>query len=316
MPHWLKMLSVASTFVGAVAFCLVMFHSCRVILKDQKYTLLIGSRRDMVLDIIAVPAIYIIMSLRSTCRMWMIMRGVSEDEAEIRTNQSLYKENFELAAICQYFAVFVFTQLCVNLLRDITSKIDHEEAKAKGWGDDMMKAMQLTGFQGAYLWCIFGSLHSVLLFILAYFPHNGYMNLATTSKFLAIKSKISIIASVASLLCTYNMIVICKLKFIRESLGQPSLKFNGTKIMLLLGPNQLKIISALVNTSDNYLLTLPMLRNIVRGLDLSQERSYLVHSSLMCFECLVVVLINLWAWELIPAAKEDADGYHKVPDNA
>jgi len=297
MPDWLKTLSLASTFVGVLAFLIIAIHVIRVLRKNRKFRegletpwALVG-RQDMLLFIIAMPAVYIIMSMRSTSRMWMVMRGFHTDTpvdavgnpivpdarvlTDATTDLALYKENFELASICQYWTVFVFSQLCVSFLN---------EQKAP---ENMKKAMGLVGFQGVYAWCIVGAIHSVVLFTLAY-SHNFSFTAAQLHKVHTAESKIGMMASAMSLLCTYNMLVICKLDYMKRSLPRPSMKFNGTKMLLLLGPNQLKVLSAFTASKNPF----------AQSFDLSTERAMLIHSSLMCFECLVVVLLNFYAWEI------------------
>eukprot|EP00928_Gymnodinium_smaydae_P079491 TRINITY_DN63404_c0_g1_i1.p1 TRINITY_DN63404_c0_g1~~TRINITY_DN63404_c0_g1_i1.p1 ORF type:complete len:406 (-),score=101.08 TRINITY_DN63404_c0_g1_i1:79-1296(-) len=295
---WLRWLSLSSPLVGGIAFLILAFHFLKNVFEgysqrcnsndelSRSCPWMVSNRQDMVLLIIMMPAVFILMSMRSTSRMWMVMRGYhTGDEAE--TDIALYKENFELAAICQYFTVFVFIQLCVSFL---------VEQKAS---EDMKTAIKWAGFQGAYAWCIIGSIHSVILFVLAYGGHHWDLSPEQLEKLEKGEHTIGMMASAMSLLCTYNMLVICKLDYVKKSLGNASMKFNGTKILLLLGPNQLKVLTLLI--------TNPALSAIFSFLELSNQRVRLMHSSLLCYECLAVVIVNFVSW------KESAD-MEKPPD--
>merc|ERR1719507_2407470 len=95
------------------------------------------------------------------------------------------------------------------------------------------------------------------------------------AKLSSAQKQISTIASVLSLLCTYNMLVVCKLPYMKSALGNASMKFNGTKVLLLLGPNQLKILMSLTTDAA----TVGPKKQLASILGLSTERAMLLHSS-------------------------------------
>jgi len=323
MPEWLRWLSVTSPIVGSVAFVVLVAHAvwnvalgARIRSQSSGVELakacpwMCSGRQEMVLLVICMPAVFIIMSVRSTARMWMIMRGWHTG-AEAITDEALFHENLELAAVCQYYTVFVFSQICISFL---------EEERAS---EDMKKAIRFVGFQGVHAWCIVGSIHSILLFSLAFMGHHIDTSVdaekQTLAKLTLVEQKVSTIASVLSLLCTYNMLVICRLRYMKTALPGASMKFNGTKVLLLLGPNQLKILLSLstpalgandAGSTKDWLVGL---------LGLSKERAMLLHTSLLSFECLLVVVLNLLSWRSDGAklsSREivaDGDGYVTIP---
>jgi len=307
MPEWLRWISLLSPMVGAIAFIILLVHAILNVTHGARWRKESGTeeekelnwrtseRQELVLLVITMPAVFIIMSVRSTERMWMVMRGWHTGDDAI-TDIALFHENLELAAVCQYYTVFVFSQICVSLL---------EEQKGS---HDMKTAIKFVGFQGVYSWCLLGGIHSIVLFVIAFFGHHLDLTdpkqAALLAKGQAAEKTLGTIASVLSLLCTYNMLVVCKLPYMKSALGNASMKFNGTKILLLLGPNQLKILMSLTTDAA----TTGAKAKLAGFLDLSTERAMLLHSSLLCFECLVVVILNLVSW------RKDADRIHMYGD--
>lgn len=309
IPGWLRWISLVSPMVGTVAFVILIVHAVLNVTSGARWRKENGTeeekqlnwrtsdRQELVLLVITMPAVFIIMSVRSTERMWMVMRSWHVGDEAI-TDLALFEENLELAAVCQYYTVFVFSQICVSLL---------EEQKGS---KDMKTAIKFVGFQGVYAWCIIGSIHSIILFVIAFGGHhidqNDPRQVAVLAKGRAAEKTVGTIASVLSLLCTYNMLVVCKLPYMKAALGNASMKFNGTKILLLLGPNQLKILMSL--TVDAAVMG-PK-KQLAGFLNLSKERAMLLHSSLLSIECLAVVILNLVSWR----GSRDAEKIHMYGD--
>lgn len=285
-----------SVFVGGLALGVIAFHVVKIIRRGRRchtehqsqFPWKIHGRQDMLFLLVVMPSVFILMSLRSTSRMWYVMTGKHTGEDAV-TDLALFKENFELAAVCQYYLVHIFAQLCIDFLTE-------QEVNK-----DMETAIRYAGFQGAYAWCVIGSVHSVILFGLAY-SHNFNLAPVVLLKVEAVEKTVSILASFMSIMCTYNMFIICKLPFLEEALGHANMKFNGTKVMLLVGPNQLKVLLALAKLGF---------------LDLSEQRAMLLHSSLISAECLLVTLLNFFAWEVLGQKDKffgKAEGYYQPLD--
>lgn len=314
IPEWLRRISVAGPIVGSVAFLGIIAQVIRNVLrvkgvaKDRfKQSQEGGSareagdylkrdessladisdgaywrptkRQDMVLLVIAMPAVFIVMSVRSTQRMWMIMRASDTGKME-RIDLALFTENLELASVCQYYIVFVFSQLCMVFIKK------EESSKEIQW------AMQFAGFQGVYAWVIVGTFRCIFDFGVALLgAHEDFFGIDSAKlqeKSVLVEEKVSTVFSVLTLMCVYNMAIICKLKYVKDNLGNASMKFLGTRFLLLVGQMQLQIIMR-ISAAREQLPFLP---------DLSEFRVRLLHSSLMSIECLIVVLFNWYAWEI------------------
>merc|ERR1719401_2601479 len=90
------------------------------------------------------------------------------------------------------------------------------------------------------------------------------------------------------------MLVVCKLPFMLKHIDSPGKKFFGLKILVLVAPNQLKIILSLMSGGEHG--DQAGKSAIVGSLGLSKERAYLLHSSLLFYECLFVVIFNFLFW--------------------
>lgn len=297
IPDWLRYLSLTSPIVGIIAFMITALQVGAGIYKNYKNPHVVaedengeevplkympGKRQDMVLLVIAMPTVFVAMASRSTGRMWMIMRGHDTDYDEVK-DMALYTENLELAAVAQYYVVFVFSQLCNDILRRLAKP-------------EIAKVMQLTGFMGVYAWVIIGVLRAIFDFGIALISAHPSIRNAfgftdeqlDTYEQLAV-AKIGTVFTVFTILCVYNMSVICKMKSIKRFLGNASLKFLGTRILLIIGQTQLKIVTKVVELSPQIAILDTL------GIN-STYRANLLHSSLLTYEVLIVVLLNVFAW--------------------
>lgn len=287
LPSWLRYFSLTSPFVGMLAFAICVIHFVQQSRANMKYAkrakkYWFNKPQDMLAVVIVTPAIFVAMSIQSTNRMWMIFTGVHIGADRV-TDMALFHENFELAACCQYVVVFLFARLCFYVM-DL-----HNENK------DIKRVLSLVGFQGVNSWILVGLVHSMLVFFTAYMGHNYEWYGLTKDQIERLAAKIPTISNAASLFslqCTYNMLVICRLPLLKDDLGDVGRKFSGTKLMLLIAPNQLKVLMMLTSPQQHNAMA-----NIAHTmLNLSVERAMLLHSSLMCYDCLAVVLFNYYYW--------------------
>merc|ERR1712032_314976 len=111
--------------------------------------------------------------------------------------------------------------------------------------------------------------------------------------------KIAPIFAVSTLLCIYNMRIIAKMQDVTLHLGNASLKFNSTRVLLLISQIQLQVLTGLTAGSDLYEKAAslpPPYDHVVKDWHFSVYRAKLLHASLLSFECLIVVIFNRLAW--------------------
>lgn len=233
----------------------------------------------MSLMVIAVPAIYIIMSLQSSARMRMVIEHQYEQEGAYtkEVDLALYEENFQLAACCQFYVVFIFTRLTYSFIKK------HSSPKT-------LVIVEYAGFQGAHAWVLIGVLQAVVTFLHEYLKAHYAESFGDDTKgnevFVGILGKLKTIFMPITLLCVYNMLLICKFEPVTKALGNANAKFLGTRLLLLVAQVQKTVLES------------PLFIKNVLGLNpvsnLSEVK--LMHSSLITVECLVVVLFNFWFW--------------------
>eukprot|EP00927_Polykrikos_kofoidii_P042014 TRINITY_DN3588_c0_g1_i1.p1 TRINITY_DN3588_c0_g1~~TRINITY_DN3588_c0_g1_i1.p1 ORF type:complete len:477 (-),score=39.26 TRINITY_DN3588_c0_g1_i1:120-1550(-) len=302
MGALLKTLSLWSPFAGALTAVIVFIHAMIILKSGQSYELdegyshnmgdeimdseknpwRVSERQDMVLILIFMPWIYAVMSVRSTSRMWSIMT-LEHVNAAASLDFALFTENLECASIFAYYVVMEFVRLCNSVIKTRASF-------------DIRWAMRFAGFQGVYAWVIVGIVKAVLSFGTAFLGIRPelvrLLNMDETTlevKTAEIQGKISVVFSVLTMICVYNMVIICKLKYLKDTLGNANGKFLGVRLLLLAGQVQEKALSFMVTHNDAWPFTI---------LNLSEKREMLLHSTLLSYECLFVALFNIWAWEI------------------
>jgi len=299
IPTWLKGPSLASPFFGVVAMILCFIHIFIVIRKGHNKSVLITpqnqwyyeslnsweptKRQDMVMLVIGMPAIFIVMAVRSTGRMWMVMAGQwSPPNFPALIDMALFRENLEAACVFQYYTVLAFSTLCLTCLRSADK--------------EMRFAMKYTGFQGVYAYCLIGAVKSMVVFAVAlvnahklffsrWFDPNGLLQKSEVAM-----EKIDTAFLIVTILCIYNMAMICKLTHVKKVLGKASIKFLATRMLLLISQIQLKIIMQF--TSPSKAVPIPFMAHW----HLSIYQGYLLHSTLLTYECLLLVAFNLFVW--------------------
>merc|ERR1719433_96145 len=95
-----------------------------------------------------------------------------------------------------------------------------------------------------------------------------------------------------------------KIKKVDEVLPNANNKFNATRALLIIGQGQLTFLRALITTTA----TSPVL-HVINNFKFHGEKPFedlhwdfgihqarLLHSSLLCFECLIVAIVNSIVW--------------------
>jgi len=310
IPEWLRYLSLASPIVGCAAFVLIIAHVAIIVHRShqdievikQRYPFMPTETTDMILLVVAMPAVFIVMAVRSTTRMWMIMRSVDQG-AEVGKDMALYTANLELACMCQYVVVLAFCWLCALIIGDETS-------------DPAVKlVMKFAGFLGVYSFVVVGMLRSFCSLALALVGVNakswGLFLQEKSDVTGMIETRLGTAFSLVTLLCVFNMFIVCKVKFITRVLGEDvNKKFLGTRALILISQFQLRALEFIVDDENkkNYW--------ILESMDLSVYRMRLLHSSLLTIECFFVILFNMVVWNRTVVLKADRADYEEILNSA
>jgi len=288
MPVWLLRLSKGSLVVGVLGFVWTTWYGIYDIRQGswfrmkmkQPFPWLPSKRQDMVIIVNAVPIIFIVMSMQSTARMWMVISGRYGEYGK-DVDLALYRENLDLAQVCQYYTVFMFARLNWNFLKDRCQP-------------ETLKIVKLAGFQGLHAWVLVGAVYSSFNFGMAYAQAHlcpsvehydtAHKKLCTFmwEKVPVIKEHITDVLGAMTMLCVYNMSLVCEFGPIKDALGNAFLKFSGTRQLLLAAQGQPKILHN---------------SRVMSLLRLDQHQTDVLHSCLLTYWCLSVIALNYFSWE-------------------
>merc|ERR1719343_1985138 len=114
----------------------------------------------------------------------------------------------------------------------------------------------------------------------------------------AVLQPLNNVFSFLTILCVANMFIVGRTRTIKRRLGNANLKFMGARMLLLIVAIQEQ--AAQVLTSDSELRSKVVAKARDHGLDISALeltvlQADLLHLSLLNFECLLVVVFNVFA---------------------
>lgn len=323
LPGTLRWVSLGAPPCGVLAFVLCFWQTFNIVRKGAKLKEAEGStrkyraskRQNMVMMIMALPVVFIAMSMRAQIRVWEVMTGsswrpygpggdcnnvhVTWDEVKAQ-EMSTQASDISLANFFQLQAVGAFGLLVMSYLKDAPRKY--------------RKILQGAGLLGLWCYLVIATIvfaadfyHALLSSAEAQERNRGgtpswvrpFLIINVTSdqvedNFL---DPIQPMNLVFTLLCVVNMLVYERMPEIEKHLGEATLKFNATKFLLIVTHVQPIFIGRLTN--------LPFLqKHIFHGWHPSVECQALIHTSLLPYECLIVVIVNGIFWG---AFKNDID---------
>lgn len=326
MSGWLRRLSLVAPVAGLIAGIIVMEHvadlACKAKTRKEEMAntqhsaevqfmadLPWSTSKEMncVLLVVAMPIVFVVMSMRAEIRMWSVMTGsawlpyrkmVLEGETPPRGWEEVamleigaFRTNLELAGFFQYITIWNLGKLCISYLRKAPQQY--------------RSTLRFAGLQGVYLYVTFGCLRSIGLFAQALFQQNPKHTLEATEIQKKVLAFVGPIFTVATLLCVLNMVIICKMADVTDRLGSANMKFQATRSLLLISQIQPQVINMLIvsegiPTADalaGHVDKIPgWVLHIFANLNLSPYRAQLLHAALLNFECLAVVLWNRATW--------------------
>lgn len=305
---WLRKFSLAAPVCGALAALVVAEHVVAVVRaqarlhKDLPWRM--NRERFTILVVIAMPLMFILFAMRAEIRIWAVMTGscwlpyVKDRPASITwekvrdAEMALYHSDIEMASFFVFITINTFARLCTNYLTDAPAAYRF--------------TLKWAGLQGVYLYVIFGairSLSNVVISLLVGLPQMAAYKAKLLSTQAQILDKSDPVFMVATVLCVYNMIILCRMEDIKKKLGNANLKFQATRILVLLAQFQMKILIGLTVGSKIYelLMHLPPkyavhVDPLLKSWHLSVPRAQLLHAALLNIECLFVALFNRCAW--------------------
>eukprot|EP00930_Biecheleria_cincta_P077358 TRINITY_DN6463_c0_g3_i1.p1 TRINITY_DN6463_c0_g3~~TRINITY_DN6463_c0_g3_i1.p1 ORF type:complete len:465 (-),score=92.98 TRINITY_DN6463_c0_g3_i1:46-1380(-) len=336
---WLRKFSLAAPVFGALAALVVSENVISMVRaharKDKALPWRMNRERFTILVVIAMPLVFILFAMRAEIRIWAVMTGSCWlPYAESRpagvtwekvrdAEMALYSSDIEMASFFVFITINTFARLCANYLTAAP--------------EEYRFTLKWAGLQGVYLYVIFGAIRSlanVIITLVVGLPQMAAYKDKLLSTQAQILEKSDPVFAVATVLCVYNMIILCGMKDIKDKLGNANMKFQATRILVLLAQFQMKILIGLTVGSKIYemLMHLPPkyavhVDPLLKSWHLSVPRAQLMHAALLNVECLFVALFNRLAWSAsadyganekvsareIPAVDEEASQGRRSP---
>lgn len=344
IPSWIRFLSLASPIAGVVAFGYSAYQVVSGILFGTNVAdAETPGERFLHMVVRGMPLVYIVMALRATIRQWAVMTGscwlpYAHVEMTLAERQqtwkylkaaeiSTYTQDLEVASGFQFFAVWCFGQVCSKALRRVlfeeglrlansfNQQAEPMETDTNTVSRDGTILLQL-GILGLHSFVILGVVKTVFNMIIAMCSANWKLEAMVEpfqQVFLQTFDPVFVFATILSVI---NMLLLGKMEMVEKVLPNVNMKFNATRALLLIGQGQLTVLRAATTDGDTHTSKfLSMLHKIPFApfnhmewwFDMNQAR--LVHSSLLCFECLAVVIFNdkMWTNKRQAQAREAAE---------
>jgi len=325
IPSFLRWISLMSPIVGLLTFGVASFQSINAILVNHGPAEEKRSVQFLKTLIIGMPLVFVAMSLRATIREWAVMTGsawttkVTKDmhgatPAE-RTEQweslkaleiATYEQDLQVAAAFQFFAVGAFGQVCSRALANMVNNNNNEDVESRRLSSEQIENRKKDGrilrqlaVVGLHAFVGLGFIKTVFNIVVAMIsssPHNLPLIEPIQTKVIKTLDPVFLFATVLSVI---NMLLLGKMEEVKDRLPGANTKFNATRALLLIGQGQFTFIRAFVTTGGNS----PAIKaiekitkaNVKFNFGIHQAR--LLHSSLLCFECFIVAILNYFVWQ-------------------
>jgi len=332
--NWLSKVSVGghvaallAIFVNFTHVALVVRRFSKTAAKDEtwcNHPWKMTTRMDWLLLVFCMPMVLCIAALRASKRSWQLMTGNSECsrsslpcETAWRTPSdqqfvsiehfefALYRSDLELAAMFQFYAIYAFVRLIGDYISDqklLRNALGGQlPPRLERWVAESQSIIKTVAFLGAWAFVVLGAIRSLVSFVTA--EMETFPQTVQTAEKLAkqILSPLCAVFALLTFICIINMFVICKMHIVEAKMPQANAKFTGTRLLLIVVEVQKFVLSAFTHGSPFNL----RVKRIVghEGFTLfSPERYFLLHVTLLTWECLGVAALNVFWWK--PWSKE------------
>jgi len=328
IENWLRWISLAGPVAGLATFGVTGLQFLRSALSHHKSSE-DHSSKYLRMVVVGMPIVFVAMALRATIREWAIMTGScwSKQIAEEMKGASLedrrakwtslkalelatYEQDLQVASAFQFFAVGCFGQVCSKALAQMVNNNEDTDGAERDRG-----IMLQLGVLGLHAFVVLGILKTMVNIVIAMIssdPKNEDFLEPIQEKIIKTLDPVFLFATILSVI---NMMLLGKIKTVQKVLPNANNKFNATRALLIIGQGQLTFLRALITKSATS--TSPVLHAIQNfkfhgeqpfqnlHWDFGIHQARLLHSSLLCFECLIVAVVNCKVWAESPQPSED-----------
>jgi len=332
IPGLLRWISVLSPVASVLTFGVAGFQTLRFIFRNG----IPESNAEAFLHriIVGMPLFFATMATRATIRAWAVMTGSAwtqtisdqlagaslmarqEKWGEIKALQmATYEQNLQVASAFQFFAVGCFTQLCSEALKAIVTH-NPNNVLNRMLTIGTQRSLQRDSFivrclalGGLWLFAFLGILKAVVTLIIGMIISDRE-NVRLVQPIYAIMKMLNPVFVFATVLSVIYMTMLGKMDVVKKRFPGANKKFHATRALLLIGQVQFSVLQLFITTNGTSPLsralhnitthgTSPFLHKIERRStypDFGIHQARLLHSSLLCFECLIVAIVNLIVW--------------------
>jgi len=260
--------------------------------------------------VMMMPDVFILMALRATMRECSVMTGSSwhlaianahdMDMKDLKAREDLWDQvkaqeeatwvqDLQVATGFQFFAVFIFGQVCVYALQ---MDISHFEERNK--------LLQLS-IMGLHAFVLLGAALSVISVVIAMFssvPEYAEILRPYQHK---LDTKVQPVFAAFTILAMANMIFLGRLKPVAKQIPNTNKKFLATRMLLLISQIQHTVLGTFQNTPEK---ASPVVEFLAKHRLMHRDYYYLyenqirlLHSSLLVVECFAMTVVNYYMWE-------------------
>jgi len=286
---------------------------------------------NLVFYIIGMPTFVSLYSMRSLIRSYAVLTGsawntfykVAKANGETVTwkhvvimERATYETDQGLSKCFQFLIVFHFARLCSKMFE--TSKylkqIKDEESNDNSQPSvtDLYKTtLKFAALQGIYGYVVVGAAMALTQFFCSFFGEfeqvPEFKQWADLAKQAAIvQERVLKVAgpcfTLVTILCVINMFLIGKMRELTDRLGNATAKFLGVRVLLLVGQVQVQVLGTLSNQNKldditQKLVDRGYISEVTRnGIVFTEDHANLLNATLLCVECLLIVVFNRISW--------------------
>lgn len=260
---------------------------------------------DLAIQIIALPMVYGLLSLSALVRMWKIMSNffgeASEESWSSRRDHALeiYEADYLVADLYESWALHHFAVLAMQVLRrsfnfggsmlgGSASALDTASSVYQAWAGTLkglhksVRSLTMQGIWSFVIVCLISSAYGLTAPIVEEMFEGQFPEFVEAMKNSNDKVRFFFLGtgSVASTAAICNILQIERTFHYELLHFKPRWKFWGTKILV-----SIAFLQSLL-----FLLPIPPFRYM------STEQANLTYSTLLCYECLLIGLLHMYAW--------------------
>lgn len=328
IPTFLRWLSLVSPIAGLITFVVASCQTVRGIIQHNSAEK--RSNAFLRTVVIGMPLVFVAMAVRATIREWAVMTGscwssaikasMKDATPEVRQNEweslkaleiATYEQDLQVAAAFQFFAVGCFGQVCSKALSHMVSNNNNAEnrddpdAERKAKKDSgILRQLAVVGLHAFVVLGVAKTVVNIVIAMISSDPANLPIIQPIQTKIIKTLDPVFLFATVLSVI---NMMLLGKMDEVSKRLPGANTKFNATRALLIIGQGQFSVIRAFITTGgDTPSPVLHALHNFKwhgehpfadLTFDFGIHQARLLHSSLLCFECLIVAIVNFQVWK-------------------